>query len=170
MNTSFPRIGPRLAAFMFSWLIGVGPLFAESAGASDKSPPVATPGVVKRYDKNKNGVLDEAEAAKWQADLAERREKYARERAEILAKYDTDQNGKISEAERVAAKLGMGKERTERDAAKAKEKDELTQAEKAKRESEAADAAKETGKGEDAAPAMDGAMEETKGDGAMMSP
>jgi hypothetical protein len=118
MNTPHRRFcGLRAAAFLSLALVTGGALRAE-AGAKPDVPP----GVLKKYDKNKDGTLDETEAAKWEADKAERREKDRKAREERLQKYDTDTDGKLSEAEKAAAKLAMEKERTERDMVKGKEK------------------------------------------------
>ena len=88
-------------------------------GGDAETPP---PSVLKKYDKNKNGALDEAERAQWRADLAARREKYQKQRQEMLAKYDLNKDGKISEEEKVAARMDMVDTRMERDLEKSREK------------------------------------------------
>ncbi len=77
-----------------------------------------------KYDANKDGQLDEAEAAKMKAD------KDAAMKAR-LEKYDTNKDGKLSKEERDA-------EKAEKDAAKAekKAKADAKKAEKAKEKSE----------------------------------
>ena len=94
-------------------------VFAESAATPAADVP---PSVLKKYDRNKNGALDEAEHTKWQEDLAKRREKYQQERAAMLEKFDTDKDGKLSADEAAAAKIEMNKARTEQDMVKSKEK------------------------------------------------
>jgi hypothetical protein len=125
MNTPICFRGLRRAALASLVLISAGALSAEEK-APEKAAPAKSdvpPSVLKKFDRNKDGVLDEKELAKWEADKAAKREKYAKERAEMLEKFDANKDGKISEEERAAAKLEMGKARTEADAAKAKEKD-----------------------------------------------
>lgn len=104
-----------LAALLFT----PAAVFAEPAATPAADVP---PSVLKKYDRNKNGALDEAEHAKWQEDLAKRREKYQQERAAMLEKFDTDKDGKLSADEAAAAKIEMNKARTEQDMVKGKEK------------------------------------------------
>ncbi len=101
------------------FLVSTAALRAE---VEQKPKSDVPPSVLRTYDKNKDGALDEKEHAKWQADLAERRAKYAKQRAEMLEKYDADKNGKLSAEEAAAAKIEMNKARTEQDMAKGKEK------------------------------------------------
>lgn len=125
MNTPTRFCGLRRAALASLVLISAGALSAEGK-APEKTAPAKSdvpPSVLKKFDKNKDGALDEKELAKWEAEKAAKREKYAKERAELLEKFDANKDGKISEEERAAAKLEMGKARTEADAVKAKEKD-----------------------------------------------
>lgn len=133
----FPRSGARRAAVCLFAACLAAPLFADdmmdSATKPDAEKPVP-PSVLREFDKNKDGVLDEQERAKWETKNAVRREKYAKERAEMLEKFDADKNGKISEEERAAARLAMSRNRTEADVAKAKEKDVALKAEKEARE------------------------------------
>lgn len=105
----------------------------------DKGPAEVPPSVLKRYDKNKNGVLDDAERAKWEADNAARREKARSEREAMLQKYDTNKDGKLSEEEKVSFKLGREKERSEQEAERMKER-----AAKLKAEREAKETAEKT--------------------------
>lgn len=97
---------------------------APDTGATATTPTKADipPSVLKKYDKNKNGLLDEAERDKWQADLAARREKYQKQRQEMLEKYDLNKDGKISEEEKVAARMDMGEVRMEQELQKSREK------------------------------------------------
>lgn len=97
---------------------------APDTGATATTPTKADipPSVLKKYDKNKNGLLDEAERDKWQADLAARREKYQKQRQEMLEKYDLNKDGKISEEEKVAARMDMGEARMEQELQKSREK------------------------------------------------
>jgi hypothetical protein len=135
----------RLALVSFVAAIGT------SFGAEEASKPAdpVPPSVLKRYDKNKDGALDEAERAKWQADLAARREKERADRAAMLEKYDTNKDGKLSEEERVTAKLGWQKERSEKEAEKMKERVAKAKAEREREEkAKAAEPQPEMGSGE----------------------
>jgi len=109
------KITVLLAALLFVSTI------ALRAGA-EKESPLVPPSVLRTYDKDKSGALDEKEHAKWQADLAARRDKQAKQRADMLAKYDLDKDGKLSSDEAASAKIGMNKARTEQDMVKGKEK------------------------------------------------
>ncbi len=133
---------PRLRfVFVLASLFAFGPvgLGATEPGRGATEVP---PSVLKRYDKNKDGALDDSERAKWEADKVARREKERSERAALLEKYDTDKDGKLSEEEKAEAKLGWQKERSEKETekmkervAKAKEERERAEKEKAARES-----------------------------------
>jgi hypothetical protein len=127
-----------------SFIVAAGISFAAEEPA-DPAPP----SVLKRYDKNKDGALDEAERTKWEADKAARREKERTERAAMLEKYDTNKDGKLSEEERVSAKLGWQKERSEKEAEKMKERVAKAKAEREREEKEkAAQATTEMAAGE----------------------
>lgn len=126
-------IGSRAAALASLFLVFAGALRAE-----EKTKPEVPPSILKKYDKDKSGALDETEIAKWEADKAARREKDRLAREERLAKYDTDKDGKLSDDEKAAAKLEMDKERADRDMVKGKEKaQERLAREKAEKQSEA---------------------------------
>ena len=78
------------------------------AADEEKNPaaPAAKPApaqnkVLEKYDKNKDGKLDDAERAELQKD----REVARKERqAEMLKKYDKNGDGKLDDAERTAAR------------------------------------------------------------------
>ena len=108
-----------------SWLrlVTAGLVFASAACLrAQDAPPKAEvpPSVLQRFDKNKDGKLNDAERAKWEADKAQRRAKDASRRAELIARFDSNKDGKIDADEGAAAKLAMAQERTEADAAKMK--------------------------------------------------
>lgn len=138
---------PRCCLALVSFVVAAGVSFGAEEPAKSADP--APPSVLKRYDKNKNGALDEAERTKWQADLAARREKERADRAVMLEKYDTNKDGKLSEEERVSAKLGWQKERSEKEAEKMKERVAKAKAEREREEKEkAAEATPEMSSGE----------------------
>ena len=127
MNTNIPRLVFGAAA--------IAALFAVSPSlrAEEKEKAEIPPSVLKRYDKNKNGALEEAEIAKWEADKAAAREKRKAEREAMLAKYDLNKDGRLSAEERAEAKIAMQEDNSEREAARMKER-----AAKLKAEQEAA--------------------------------
>ena len=100
-----------------------------------ETPP---PSVLKKYDKNQNGVLDEKERGKWEADKAARREKDRAERAAMLERYDANKDGKLSEEEKVSAKMERERERSEKETEKLKERVAKAKAEREKAETEKA--------------------------------
>jgi septal ring factor EnvC (AmiA/AmiB activator) len=114
-------------------------VFASQLQAESSANAEVPKSVLKRYDKNKDGQLDEKETAKWQADLAKRREKAQAARQALLERYDINKDGKLSEEEKATAKLEMATERTERELAKGKEKAEERMAEEKAAEPKAKD-------------------------------
>lgn len=151
-------------------LVAVLGLFAPSSlraqDAADAEP--VPPSVLARYDRNKDGKLDAAERARWQADLAKRREQYRDERNAMLERFDTNKDGRISAEEHATAKLAMQRERSEKDAERmreraAKERAEREKAAKEEAAKKVAEKSAEQAKEPDAAPA-----EEMMGGGMMM--
>jgi hypothetical protein len=88
-----------------------------------KDKPVSEQ-VLKKYDADKNGVLDDSEKAVWEADKAKKK---AAEMAKRLEKWDTNKDGKLDESE-LAAEKAFKKEQAE----KKKAEKEAKQAEKDK--------------------------------------
>lgn len=123
--------------FPLRQLLAAAGLFAAAAttGHAEETPAPVPASVLKRYDKNKNGALETAEVAKWEADKAAVRAKRKTERDALLAKFDANRDGRLDESETADAKLGMEKERSERDGEKIMAR---AAAEKAAREAEAA--------------------------------
>lgn len=158
-----PTLLPRLV--LAALLCGsFGSLRAEDKPAAD-----IPPSVLKRYDKNKDGALDETEKAKWEADKAAVRDKKKAEKAAMLEKYDTNKNGRLDEEEQAAAKLGREKERSVKEAEKMKERSAKLKAEKEKAEKEKAEkqaAEKASEKGQEASAAKsENASEKSQGKG-----
>lgn len=139
MNPAILSTARRLALVSVLIATAAGPACADEMSGANPDKPDVPPSVLRKFDKNKNGVLDEQELARWEAEKAARREKYASERAGMLAKFDTDGDGKISEAERAAGRLKMSRDRTEADVVKAREKDIRWKAEQEKIEQEKAE-------------------------------
>ncbi len=73
------------------------------AGAPPAAAPRAIPEAFKKYDKNGDGKLDEAE----------RKAMNDERRAEIMKKYDKNNDGKLDETERQAMMEDRRKERDE---------------------------------------------------------
>jgi membrane protein involved in colicin uptake len=92
-----------------------------------KQPKAVPPGVLKKYDANQDGVLDESEKAAMEADKAKKK---AEMEAKRLQKFDTNKDGKLDESEIAAEKAAKAE-------AAAKKKAEM---EKKKVEKEAAGA------------------------------
>lgn len=142
-------------------LAAAGLLTVSTFLRAEDAPASVPASVLKRYDKNKNGSLEAAEAAKWEADKAAARAKRKTEREALLAKYDANHDGRLDETETAEAKLGMEKVRAERDGEKIMAR---AAAEKAAREAEAAAAqppaptapVTEPAKDKSATPAMTG--------------
>jgi hypothetical protein len=107
------------------------PLLAISAPAADeeKTPP----SVLKKYDANKDGLLDETEKAAWQADKEKQRAAREARRAEDLARYDADKDGKLEKDERAVMKAEDEKARADRKAAQEAKKAEKAAAIEAKK-------------------------------------
>lgn len=146
-------------ALISSLLVSFVVLRAEEKGRPADPVP---PSVLKKYDRNKDGVLDEKEREKWEADKAAAREKRLKQREEMLAKYDTNKDGKISEEERAAAKLGMERTRTEQEGERMKERAAKLEKEEREAEAKAAEKAKEKAKEDAAAEAERKKMEKEK--------
>lgn len=87
---------------------------APDAGEPAAIDAAVPSSVLMRFDRNEDGALDAEERAAWEADKAERREKYRAERAAMLERYDTDGDGRISEEEKAEAKIALQRERTEK--------------------------------------------------------
>jgi hypothetical protein len=74
----------------------------KKEGAKEKPVPAA---VLKKYDKNKDGKLDDQEKAAWKADQKKQRE-------EQLKKYDKNKDGKLDAEEKAAMKEDLKKKNT----------------------------------------------------------
>lgn len=70
---------------------------ATYAAAQGRAPSRET--LIQKFDKNGDGVLDDAERADMKAALTA---KHAARRQAMLDKYDTNQDGKLEPAERTA--------------------------------------------------------------------
>ncbi|MBI1841863.1 MAG: hypothetical protein HYR88_13575 [Verrucomicrobia bacterium] len=79
-------------------LTGICVQAEDEAPAADKAKKAQAryAEMLKKYDKNGDGKLDEAEKAAMQADNKKKRE------AELLKKYDKNGDGKLDDAEREA--------------------------------------------------------------------
>lgn len=98
-------------------LVAVSIISVVQADETKKDKPVPA-AAIKKYDANKDGVLDETEKAAWDADVAKRK---ADELAKRLEKYDTNKDGTIDEAE-LAAEKAAKKEMIEKKKAEAAKK------------------------------------------------
>src|SRR5664280_154960 len=104
-------------AYLFCAVALLGlPLVSVSARAAVEEEVSAA--VLKKYDANHDGVLDESEKAAWQADKEKQQTAREAKRAADLARYDVNKDGKLNPDERAAAKADEEK----RQAAAAKRK------------------------------------------------
>ena len=62
--------------------------------AEEKPKSDVPPGLLKKFDKNNDGVLDADEKAAFEKEKAVRLEKEKARRSEMLAKFDTNKDGK----------------------------------------------------------------------------
>jgi hypothetical protein len=92
--TSLLRIALGLLALMFTVTLAQ----AKEDNAKERGPSKE---MLKKYDANKDGALDDAERATMKAN-AEAREKEMK--AANLAKYDTNKDGKLDDNEKAAMK------------------------------------------------------------------
>ncbi|MFA6959762.1 MAG: hypothetical protein WC205_03310 [Opitutaceae bacterium] len=74
---------------------------STSKADETKDAKKVPPGILKKYDANNDGVLDEKEKAVMEADKAAKK---AATEAKRLAKYDANKDGKLDEAELAAEK------------------------------------------------------------------
>lgn len=108
---------PRASTFClaaFGLLGAVGALRAEEPAAPAPavvSAPEVTARVLKKFDANGDGKLDETERAAWEAEKKAHAEK---QKAAMMEKYDLDKNGQIDATEQAAMKADRDKLRAER--------------------------------------------------------
>lgn len=109
---------PMVSAFSRAGLIGLAlfVLGSSAARAEDGAEKPIPAGVLKKYDKDGDGKLNEEEKAAWQA--AKEAEKKA-----MLDKYDTNKDGKLSDEERAALKADKEKAKKEKEKDKEKKKE-----------------------------------------------
>ena len=99
------------------------------AAAADEIPP----DILKKYDANKDGALDESERAAWFADREKQQAARETRQAADLARYDANKNGKLDPDERAARRADNEKARAERQAAREARRAEKTAAAEAKK-------------------------------------
>jgi Ca2+-binding EF-hand superfamily protein len=109
------KINPYAILLFAAALSGLS-LVPVSLRAAEMDDPV-TPAVLKKYDANHDGVLDETEKAAWQADRQKQQAAREARRAEDLARYDANRDGKINPDERAAMRADDEKARAEKKAA-----------------------------------------------------
>ena len=104
------RIAPGLLALALLPVSNAGT--DEPVPKKEKLPSKA---VLRKYDANGDGQLDDGEMARQKADEKAKRDA---QRAEELAKYDADRNNKLSKAEREKMKADKEAARAEHKAEK----------------------------------------------------
>ena len=87
-----------------------------SLSGAERGEPAVTASVLKQFDANHDGALDDAERAAWQADREKRKAALAARRAADLARYDSDHDGKLDRKERAARKADADKAKETRKA------------------------------------------------------
>ncbi len=100
MKTPTLCIRAVITAVAFGFCAGAS-LHAETTAKPEKPIPA---GVLKKFDKDGDGKLDDAEMAAWKA--AREAEKKA-----MMEKYDTNKDGKLDESEKAAMKADKDKEK-----------------------------------------------------------
>ena len=111
-----------IKSFAILGLIAALPLMGQDANSESENPQrgkrdAHRERLVKRFDKDGDGKLNDEERAAMQKFIEERRKNGARggkerkrpSREEILKRYDKDEDGKLSEEERKEMKAEMGK-------------------------------------------------------------
>lgn len=94
-TTLFFRAGVILPALLGSAQV----TFGQTATGSEK-PKQLPAAIVRKYDVDKDGVLNEEEKAAWRADVQRGRQEA---QARRLEKYDANRDGKLDKAEKAAA-------------------------------------------------------------------
>ncbi len=94
-TTLFLRAGAILPALLGSTQVTFGQVTAGSE--KPKQLPAA---IVRKYDIDKDGVLNEEEKAAWKADVQRGRQEA---QARRLERYDANRDGKLDKAEKAAA-------------------------------------------------------------------
>jgi Ca2+-binding EF-hand superfamily protein len=98
---------PTRAGLLALALAFMAPLAAFAEEAPEKKTKPVPPAVLKEFDKDGDGSLNEEEKAAWKAaQMAERKAK--------LEKYDTDKDGKLSEEERAAMKADLSQRKKDK--------------------------------------------------------
>lgn len=110
---------PYVYLFCVAAFLGL-PLASVAAPASLEEKIPAS--VLEKYDANKDGALDEAEKAAWQADREKQQAAREARRAGELARYDADKDGKLSRDERATMKTDVKNARAEKRAAREADK------------------------------------------------
>src|SRR5664280_1812007 len=119
-------------AYLFCAVALLGlPLVSVSARAAVEEEVSAA--VLKKYDANHDGVLDESEKAAWQADKEKQQTAREAKRAADLARYDVNKDGKLNPDERAARKADDDKARAERKATRETRRAEKAAAAEAKK-------------------------------------
>ncbi|CAM3132629.1 EF-hand domain-containing protein [Rariglobus hedericola] len=109
------------AAFLFPSLLAATQFLVSANAAEPDSAAARDAEIIKRYDTNKDGKLDEAEVAavketmlmESQENKEARRERLQERQKSWLEEFDTNKDGKLDEAEKAAMDTTM-RARTEK--------------------------------------------------------
>lgn len=103
-------------------------IFSVARAEEGKEAKKVPPGILKKYDANQDGVLDEKEKAALDADKAKHKAEWEAKR---LEKFDKNKDGKLDESE-LAAEKALKQEMAEKKKAEMEKK-------KAEKKAEAAE-------------------------------
>lgn len=90
--------------------------FSVAQAEEGKEPKKVPPGILKKYDANQDGALDEKEKAAMDADKAKKK---AEGEAKRLEKFDKNKDGKLDESELAAEKAMKQEKKAEMEKKKA---------------------------------------------------
>jgi Ca2+-binding EF-hand superfamily protein len=103
------------AAFLFPSLLAATQFLVSATAAEPDATAARDAAIIKRYDTNKDGKLDEAEVAavkemmlmESQENKEARRERLQDRKKTWLDEFDTDKDGKLDDAEKAAMETVM---------------------------------------------------------------
>jgi|GEM_PF-1068522 len=102
------RLASRGGILPLAIIVSVPSVFAQDSTETPKSLPAA---IVRKYDVDRDGALNDAEKAAWKADVQRGR---ADAQTRRLEKYDVNKDGKLDKGEKAAAAVdGLKKPKTE---------------------------------------------------------
>lgn len=86
----------------------VSPLGLVAQDVPTEKPKQLPAAILRKYDADKDGVLNEEEKSAWKADVQRGRQEA---QARRLEKYDSNRDGKLDKSEKAAASAGTNSKR-----------------------------------------------------------